>query len=118
MPIFISGSAATKYTLNVDGFTGNLRDAHNRNITRDPFLHLMLIMMAILVKTVDFYFAEDGGFVTTFAISLILMGYTTLGVKWESMSTTKTFLLHSQEYTGYHMGSMSWMVEILCYLQK
>ena len=33
MPIFISGSAATKYTLNVDGFTGNLRDAlkeHNK----------------------------------------------------------------------------------------
>ena len=60
---FHIGSAATKYTLHVDGFTGNLGDAL-KNITSNHSLHLMLIMMVILKKSVDFYFAEIGGFVT------------------------------------------------------
>ena len=44
---FPIGSAATKYTLHVDRFTGNLGDAL-KNITSNHSLHLMLIMMVIL----------------------------------------------------------------------
>ena len=78
----------------------------------------MLITMAIPLETVDFNFVQVSGFMALTAMMLISMASTTLGVKWELTGTTETFLLHTQEFTGFHMDSMSGMVEILCHLQK
>ena len=73
-------------------------------------------MMVILKKNVDFYFVEDGGLVKTSDIRLNLVGYTTLGSKWESGCTMETLFVSNKEFTDYHMSSVT--LTFPCYFQK
>ena len=67
-------------------------------------------MMAILLETVHFNFAQVGGFIAP-TMMLISMAFTTLGVKWELILRTETFLLNTQKFTSYQIGSISGMVK-------
>ena len=115
---FHIASAATKYTLHVNGFTGTLLDAlkeHNRR----PFSTFDADNNKIFTVTIAHCCtAEAGGFLRVIAIRLNLMDYTTLEVGWESIHLIKTSQTVIQEFTGYQMGSMGSTVKIPCYLQK
>ena len=112
---FYVASAVTKCSLRVDGFTGNLHDALKEHKNRS-FLAFHVYNGINPQKLWIFNWRWFVVFVTTSAIRFILVGYTTLESTWESVCTTTTFLLNIQEFTDYHMSSMT--VTILCYLQK
>ena len=111
---FHIASTAKKYTLRVDGFTGNLDDALKEQ-TSDHSLHLMLIMILILKKC-QFLFGTGWWFVNYFCYKNHLSRLYCSGFKMGTEYTTETFLLNIQGFTDYHMSSRT--LRILCFLQK
>ena len=88
---------------------------HSPPITERNSQHLMLTMMIEMIVTAHQFILWDDGLPFIPAIQLTLMGYITMGVKWQCTLPAKTSC-HIQEFIGYQQDLI--VVQILYYLQK
>ena len=99
---FLITNAATKYTLFVNVYTGNLADAlkrHNgKNLQR--FIQIMIQTPHSIVHHI---FLAPGGLIIV--IQVILMGNTSLVVKWQSIGPIELFLF-TQVFIGTQIDLM------------